>query len=158
MPQEMEAEVEKCNSMKALRAVAERNRSFKETSLDAIAPVKIVLTNIANRLELKGKKFHTYTVTSAQELDDLWTALLTIDEEFSHSRKDNFSAKELSQKLVRFIEHSCIQQHCIKFSEVFGTKTSGEHKPSSKKKSSKDKSLAFSASIQHVKNIDMILF
>ena len=47
MPQEMEAEVEKCNSMKALRAVAKRNPSFKEASLDAIAPVKIVLTNIA---------------------------------------------------------------------------------------------------------------
>ena len=53
MPQEMEAEVEKCNSMKVLRAVAERNPSFKEALLDSILPVKVVLTNIANRLELK---------------------------------------------------------------------------------------------------------
>ena len=93
IPQEMEAEVEKCNSMKALRAVAERNRSFKEASLDAIAPVKIVLTNIANRLELKGMKFHRFTAASAQELDDLWTALLTIDEEFPIQEKTSLMPK-----------------------------------------------------------------
>ena len=66
MPQEI-VEVEKCNSMKALRAVAERNQSLKEASLDSIVPVKAVLTNIANRLELKGKKFHTFTAASARE-------------------------------------------------------------------------------------------
>jgi len=106
MPQEME--VEKCSSMKALRAVAKRNPSFREASLDSIAPVKIVLTN---RLELKGKKFSTFAATSAQQLGDLWTALLTIDEEFSYSRKDKFSSKELSQKLINCKEHSCTQRH-----------------------------------------------
>jgi len=139
-------------------------------------------------LELKGKKFSTFAATSVQQLDDLWTALLTIDEEYSYSRKDKFSAKELSQKLIKFMEHSCTQRHyffdiikcgetlCLpprlppdafgklnhlpdpvpepgdhykKFTEVFGTKTTEEHRPSSKKKSSKDKSLV---SIQHVKN------
>ena len=39
MSQEMEAEAEKCNSMKALRAVAERNPAFREVSLDSIATV-----------------------------------------------------------------------------------------------------------------------
>ena len=47
--------------------------------------------------------------------------------------------------------------HYKKFSKVFGSKTTEEHRPSSKKKSSKDKSLPFSASILHVKNIDMML-
>ena len=44
-----------------------------------------------------------------------------------------------------------------KFSDVFGTKTTEEHHPSSKKKAQRDKSLPFSASIQQVKNIDMML-
>lgn len=45
MPQEMEAKVEKCNSMKALWAVAQRNPAFREAALESIAPIKIVLTD-----------------------------------------------------------------------------------------------------------------
>ena len=55
MAPEMEAEAEKCNSMKALRAVAERDRAFRDAALDSIAPVKLVLIDIARRLELKEK-------------------------------------------------------------------------------------------------------
>jgi len=198
MSQEMEAEAEKCNSMKALQAVAERNPAFREAALDSIAPVKIVLTDIAKRLELKEKKFNLFTAASPEELDDLWTTLLSIDQQFPHARSDKFSAKELSERLVKFIEHYCIQRHyffdilkcgkadcdiCLsprlpahvfstlnhlpdpvpgpeehykKLSNVFGTRTTEEHRPSSKKRS-KGKSLPFSASIQHVKNIDMML-
>ena len=158
-----------------------------------------MLTDIAKRLELKGKKFSTFTAASSEELDDLWTTLLSIDEGFAFTRTDKFSAKELSSKLVKFIEHCCVQRHnffdilkcgdsdcniCLpprlspevfvkldhlpdpvpgpedhykKFSDIFGTKTTEQHRPSSKKRSSKDKSLPFPASIQHVKNIDMML-
>ena len=113
MSQEMEAEAEKCNSMKALRAVAERNPAFREAALDSIVPVKIVLTNIAKRLELKGKKFSIFTAASTEELDDLWTTLLSIDQLFPNVRSDKFSAKELSEKIVKFIEHCCFQRHYL---------------------------------------------
>ena len=86
-------EAEKCNSMKALRAVAERNPPFRDAALDSIAPVKIVLTYIAKRLELKGKKFSVFTAASPEELDDAWTALLSIDQQFLHGRNDIFSTK-----------------------------------------------------------------
>ena len=79
--------------MKALRAVAERSPAFREAPLDSIAPVKIVLTDIAQRLELKEKKFCVFTAASAQELDDLWSALLPIDHKFPNARSDKFSAK-----------------------------------------------------------------
>ena len=167
--------------------------------MDSIAPVKILLTDIARRLELKGKKFSVFTAASSEELDKLWTTLLSIDQEFPHERSNKFSAQELSERLVKFIKHCCIQRHyffdmikcgkascdiCLpprltpdvfstlnhlpdpvpgpqdhykKFSEVFGTKTTEEHRPSSKKRSSKDKTLPFSAGVQHVKNIDMML-
>jgi len=83
---------------------------------------------------LKGKKFSVFTAVSAEELDDFWTTLLSIDEEFAFSRSDKFSAKELSSKLVKFIgvfvklNHlpdpvPGPEDHYKKFSEVFGTKT-----------------------------------
>ena len=55
MPEEMEAEATKCNSMKALRSVAERIVGFEEAILDSISPVKVILTGIAKRLELKAR-------------------------------------------------------------------------------------------------------
>ena len=199
MPQEMEAEVEKCNSMKALQAVAQSNPQFKEAALDSVAPVKIVLTDIAKRLEVKDKKFSVFTAASADELDDLSVALLSIDKEFPHGVSDKFSTKELSGRLIKFVDHCCVQRHyffdiikcgeancdiCLptrlapdifstlkhlpdpvpgyenhyqKFSDVLGTKATEQHRPSSKKQSVRDRSLPFTASIQHVKNISMML-
>ena len=46
--------------------------------------------------------------------------------------------------------------HYLPFGEVFGKHTTEEHRPSFKPKRTK-KSLPFSASIQHVKNVDMML-
>lgn len=57
MPKEVEEAAERCNSLKALRAVASRNSKFQGACLDAIAPVKKLLTDIAVRLQLKEKKF-----------------------------------------------------------------------------------------------------
>ena len=51
MPDEMEMEAAKCNSLKALRAVAERKENFREASLDSISSVKVLLTDIARRLD-----------------------------------------------------------------------------------------------------------
>ncbi len=40
-----------------LRAMADKKREFKVTTLDNVAPVKILLSNLFNRLQLKGKLF-----------------------------------------------------------------------------------------------------
>ena len=55
MPKEME-EAERCNSLKVLRAVASRNSEFQGACLDAIAPVKRLLTDIALRPKRKSFK------------------------------------------------------------------------------------------------------
>ena len=47
--------------------------------------------------------------------------------------------------------------HYKHFSEVFGSKTSEEHRPSSKCKSQKQKALPLYPSMQHVKNTEMML-
>lgn len=70
-PEEMEAEAKKCNSMKALRSVAERIVGFIEAILDSISPVKVILTDIAKRIELKEKKFTVFSPATNEELDIL---------------------------------------------------------------------------------------
>lgn len=67
MPDEMEAEAAKCNSLKALRAVAARSAEFRDASLDSIVPVKKLLTDIALRLELKENNFNVFTAVSILE-------------------------------------------------------------------------------------------
>ena len=89
MPEEMKAEATKCNSLKALRAVAERNVGFKEAAMDSIAPVKILLIDIVRRLELKEQKLNVFTAATGEEMDRLWTALLALDQEFQYGRSDN---------------------------------------------------------------------
>ena len=54
-----------------------------------------MLTDIARRLELKGEKFSVFTAASDDELNDLWTSILSIDCEFSLSKEDKVSAKDL---------------------------------------------------------------
>ena len=47
--------------------------------------------------------------------------------------------------------------HCLSFAEVFCEKITGEHRPSLLKKPSKSNSLPFYASVQHVKNCQMVI-
>ena len=41
--------------------------------------------DITRRLELKGQKFRVFTAASDEELDELWTAILSIDQQFTSS-------------------------------------------------------------------------
>lgn len=111
LPEEMEAEATKCNSLKALRAVAERQVGFKQTALDSIAPVKILLTDIVRGLELKQRKFKLFSSATEEEMSDMWTALLAIDQEFHQDYSDKVSAKDLPHSLTSFISHCCKQRH-----------------------------------------------
>ena len=53
MSNEMEKLSQKCNTMKSLRALAEQERNFKNDAMNSMAPVKVLLSDIARRLELK---------------------------------------------------------------------------------------------------------
>lgn len=44
--EEFEEEVRKCNSLANLRSAAEKHSNFKEESLDSMAPVKVVLSDL----------------------------------------------------------------------------------------------------------------
>ena len=111
MPKEMEEEAQRCNSLKALRAVALQNSEFQGACLDAIAPVKMLLTDIAVRLQLKEKKFQVFIAATPAEISDLWTALLSIDTHFSLAHSSKCSAKDLTSQLSEFMTHCCRERH-----------------------------------------------
>lgn len=48
-----EEQIQKCNSVSQIREQASKKPNFQESVLDTIAPVKVTLSTIARRLELK---------------------------------------------------------------------------------------------------------
>lgn len=86
----------------ALRAVAQQKPDFVSSVADSLAPVKILLSDIARRLELKEKKFKVFTAATGSELDEFWTALLALDREFHLSHTEKVSAKDLTPLLNQF--------------------------------------------------------
>ena len=52
-----------------------------------------------------------FTAGGDDELDELWTALLAIDKEFSFSKSDKVSTKHLPLELGNFISHCCTHRH-----------------------------------------------
>lgn len=83
MPDEMEAVTSRCNSLKALRAIAQQKLDFVSAVANSIAPVKILLSDITRKLELKGEKFQVFTAATASELESSWIALLAVDKDFA---------------------------------------------------------------------------
>ena len=111
MPDEMEAVATRCSSLKALRAVAQQKHDFISAVADSIAPVKILLSDIARRLELKGKKFQVFTAATTSELNSFWIALLAVDNEFKLAHSDKVSAKDMTSPFSQFFTHCCQQRH-----------------------------------------------
>ena len=49
LPEEMDAEAARCNKIKTLHALVERNGEFHGALMDSIVPMKMLLTDIAQR-------------------------------------------------------------------------------------------------------------
>ena len=111
MGDEMEKEAAKCNSLKALRAVAEQKPEFKNAAMDSMSPVKILLSDIIRRLELKGVKFQVFSAATQSGLNDFWTDLLSLDHEFQALHSKKISASDLTPPLSNFFEHCCRERH-----------------------------------------------
>ena len=64
----IEKAVTKCNSISDVRKLAEQNSAVRPACLDAVEPVKLLLTRITERLQLKDKKFTLGTPATTDEL------------------------------------------------------------------------------------------
>ena len=72
---EYEKVVEGCKNLSDLRAAAEKNEEFKATTLDSIAPVKVLLTHLFNRLQLKEEDFTPVVAAAEESIEDLWSSI-----------------------------------------------------------------------------------
>ncbi len=108
---EFEQEVKKCNSLASLRSAAAKHSNVKEESLDSMAPVKVLLSDVFRRLRLKDREFHVNVAASDAEVEEMWESLSTVDPSLTSSesiRKGNLPSKP---QLVQFLDHCCRQRH-----------------------------------------------
>ena len=106
-----EQEVRRCGSVSEVRELASKKPRLKETLMDSISPVKVTLTNVANRLEWKGRKFSVDVAATAESLIELWSTLKEIDPEFNLLHTDKISRKKLSSTLQAYLKHCCRERH-----------------------------------------------
>ena len=111
LEQDVETEIQRCTTMSQIRELALKKPSIKESLLDAVSPVKLTLADIAQRLELKGRKFSVGTAASEAEISDLWSQLKEIDPEFDLSPTDKIPRKKVTQNLQAFLKHCCRERH-----------------------------------------------
>ena len=68
MDDNLESEASKCKSLKELRDAAKRKPCFQEEAIDSVSHVKVLLTQIFECLQLKGKKFTVFNAASPQSI------------------------------------------------------------------------------------------
>ena len=189
--------IEKLN-MSQLRHLATKKPDVIPKTLDSIAPVKILLSDILRRLKLDGVQFKIFSSASEEEMKEVWSNVQdSVDSTLEYGATFNKEHVKDHPAVGTFMDHCCQSRHysfCIKkcgkpsctvckpvrlpshtfqklhflpdpqpgdddhyvpFLNAFGKKTSEEHRPSLKK--TKKKSLPFTASIQHVKNVNMVI-
>ena len=99
--------------------MAQGDPNFKECFLDSLEPVKVLLSSIFQRLQLKEDPFQVFMAASDAEIEQLWNNILSIDNMLT--QKDTTKkALKAKKKITEFIEHCCHVQH------VFGIKKCGD--------------------------------
>ena len=199
MADEHEASISHCNNMSQLRQAAEKKPDVTQAILDSIEPVKILLADIPERLELHGEKFQVFPAAHGQDLEELWSVLESVDSALKYGEKYQKAHLKDHPALVDFMSHCCQSRHysfsikkcgqssCTSckpirmpselfdqlhhlpdpipcpgghykpFSEVYAIPTTEEFRPSLQLKKSKQKTHPFTASVQHVRNVNVMI-
>lgn len=76
--EDFEKATDKCKNMSNLHAVADKCPEFKATVLDSIAPVKMLLTKLFERLQLKEESFKPITAAS-EDVDVIWNLIQEVE-------------------------------------------------------------------------------
>ena len=111
MGDEVEAELKKCSSLADLRKLAERNPQIVSAVRDSLSPVKIQLTKIMERLQLKGTNFKVFTAATKDDIDSFWAALLALDATLNFDHKITRHSLNDHAKVTEFILHCCQSSH-----------------------------------------------
>ena len=110
MDDTFESEASKCKSLKELCEAAKRRSGFREEAIDSVSHVKVLLTQIFARLQLKEKKFTVFNTASLQSIEELWRELQSVDSTLTSS--ENLTKRTLQTKpaLKDFLAHCCVQR------------------------------------------------
>ena len=75
-----------------------------------IAPVKLLLTQLFERLQLKEESFKPITAVSEEDIDAIWN--LIQEDEPSSVREESLRKEHLHKEgLRKFIDHCCVCRH-----------------------------------------------
>lgn len=98
------------NSLSEIRNLAEKYPAFEKEVLDAIEPVRILLSNVVNRLKWKGEYFQTFAPATEEEVFDLRREILRIDPELKASDTTQKDVKN-RKKFTKFLNDHCKIAH-----------------------------------------------
>ena len=101
-----------CKSLSDIRALADKFPSLKEKVLDSVKPAKILLGDLINKLKLKDQPFTTFSPSSQNAMDELWTNLHVIDSSLLTS---DTTQKSIASRvgILDFMNSHCKATHCI---------------------------------------------
>ena len=108
LEEEAETAIQKCTSMSQIEELALNKPSVQEAVLDAISPAKVTLADIAQRLELKGKKISVGTAASGEEISTLRSQLKEIDPELDLNPTDKIPHKKVTKNLNSVIPEALL--------------------------------------------------
>ena len=113
----LESIISKCNNMKQMRAAAEKEPTLVDAVRDSVEPVKILISDIIRRLQLKGRSFEVFSAASEQEIEEVWNSLHAIDSTLNLRDKHQKGSLSSHPSLKAFLSHCCQERHysfCVK--------------------------------------------
>ena len=106
MPVEYE-EVNKCNSLKALRNIVSRKSGIVEAVKNCLSPLKSLLSSVFCRLKLHDDYISVYEAASVSEISDFWTVLIALDATLKEGDKLHKDDLHLHPNIQEFLTHCC---------------------------------------------------
>ena len=86
--EECGALISKCNSMEQFRQAAKRSAGLQGKILDSIEPVKIMLSDIINRLQWNKVPLKVQSPATETQIRELWETVKEIDSTLVFDKKD----------------------------------------------------------------------
>ena len=120
MPDNMEEPLKHCTSMDDICKEVSKNQALNEALQDSIEPVKLLLTSVFQRLELKRQPFKVFCAASDHKIEGFFDILRNIEPNITQEHQKRKCLSDLP-KLKEFIDHCCYFRRY-----VFGVKKCGE--------------------------------
>ena len=112
MDDDYEQQVDKCKNMSQLRHLTTKKPDVIPNTLDSIAPVKILLSDILRRLKLDGVQFKIFSSASEEEV---WSNVQdSVDSTLEYGATFNKEHLKDHPAVGTFMDHCCQSRHCIK--------------------------------------------